>query len=130
MRDYGESGPPNKHTIFFDSAAEAAAFDPAEHFDTDASLGMRAFNRPTKQQLASSSAVTGATSKRDVKAALRRGEKAYDELRQREQRAGKMSKVLQKMAAEKARMGKGKKRKLKAEPGKAPQFKWKLKRQK
>jgi hypothetical protein len=42
----------SKHTVFVDSAAEAAAFQPAAYFDTPPELLGRAFNRPRNAQLA------------------------------------------------------------------------------
>jgi hypothetical protein len=41
----------NKHTVFVDSAAEAAAFKPAQYFDTPAELLGRSYNRPRSAQL-------------------------------------------------------------------------------
>lgn len=43
--------PQAKHTVFVDSAAEAAKFKPSEYFDTPAELLGRAYNRPRKSQL-------------------------------------------------------------------------------
>jgi hypothetical protein len=43
--------PQNKHTVFVDSAKEAAKFKPAKFFDTPAELLGRAYNRPRKAQL-------------------------------------------------------------------------------
>jgi U3 small nucleolar RNA-associated protein 11 len=43
--------PQNKHTVFVDSAEEAAKFKPAKYFDTPAELLGRAYNRPRRAQL-------------------------------------------------------------------------------
>jgi U3 small nucleolar RNA-associated protein 11 len=43
--------PQNKHTVFVDSAKEAAAFKPAKFFDTPAELLGRSYNRPRNAQL-------------------------------------------------------------------------------
>lgn len=49
--------PSNKHTVFVDSAAEAAAFRPSSFFDTPAELLGRAYNRPRTAQLQEQAAV-------------------------------------------------------------------------
>jgi hypothetical protein len=43
--------PQNKHTVFVDSAAEAAAFKASQFFDTPAELLGRTYNRPRNAQL-------------------------------------------------------------------------------
>lgn len=43
--------PQSKHTVFVDSAAEAAAFKPEQFFDTPAELLGRTYNRPRNAQL-------------------------------------------------------------------------------
>jgi U3 small nucleolar RNA-associated protein 11 len=43
--------PQNKHTVYVDSAAEAASFKAAQFFDTPAELLGRAYNRPRNAQL-------------------------------------------------------------------------------
>lgn len=43
--------PQNKHTVFVDSAKEAAAFKPAKFFDTPKELLGRTYNRPRTAQL-------------------------------------------------------------------------------
>ena len=48
--------PANRHTVFVEDAEEAAAFDPATHFDTAPELLGRAFNRPRLAQLADAAA--------------------------------------------------------------------------
>lgn len=44
-------GAQNKHTVFVDSAKEAAHFKPAKFFDTPAELLGRSYNRPRNSQL-------------------------------------------------------------------------------
>lgn len=44
-------GQQNKHTVFVDSAKEAADFKPAKFFDTPAELLGRTYNRPRNAQL-------------------------------------------------------------------------------
>lgn len=43
--------PQAKHTVFVDSAAEAATFKPSEFFDTPAEFMTRSYNRPRTAQL-------------------------------------------------------------------------------
>ena len=49
----------NRHTVFVEDEKEAAAFDPAAHFDTPAELLGRTFNRPRRAQLSDPQAVMG-----------------------------------------------------------------------
>ena len=48
-----------KHTVFVDSAQEAAKFSPSEYFDTPAELLDRAYNRPRKATLSSQPVILG-----------------------------------------------------------------------
>jgi U3 small nucleolar RNA-associated protein 11 len=48
-----------KHTVFVDSAEEAAKFSPAEYFDTPAELLDRSYNRPRRSTLNSQPVVQG-----------------------------------------------------------------------
>lgn len=54
----GTTGP-QQHTVFVDGAAEAAAWEPAAYFDTDASLLKRTFNRPRRGQVGHLEAAAG-----------------------------------------------------------------------
>jgi hypothetical protein len=49
----------NKHTVFVEDGAAVRRFDAAAHFDTDASLLGRTFNRPRTAQLEDEAAVSG-----------------------------------------------------------------------
>jgi U3 small nucleolar RNA-associated protein 11 len=63
-----------KHTVFVDSAPEAASFDPEAYFDTPKELLGRTFNRPRKEQLADPTAVVLPTDRKS-RAALHKAEK-------------------------------------------------------
>ncbi|GLC49173.1 hypothetical protein PLESTB_000190400 [Pleodorina starrii] len=97
-----------RHTVFVDSEAAAARFDPAAYFDTPAALLDRTFNRPRASQLADKKAVLGAK----TKGVEKRKAAAYRELAQRQERRGKVAAVAERLAYEKLVMGKGRKRKL------------------
>lgn len=60
-------GPQNKHTVFVDSAAEAAKFKPAKFFDTPAELLGRTYNRPRQAQLQQQPAIDPAAAKKAEK---------------------------------------------------------------
>lgn len=120
--------PQNRHTVFVDSAAEAASFKPAQFFDTPAELLGRSYNRPRNAQLQQQQAAPGSAA--DAVKAERRKHAAYKELSQRLERQQKLSSIAGKMAMEKEVMGKGRKRKLKdaGDGSSQPVFKWKRER--
>ncbi|KAF8072886.1 Utp11 [Scenedesmus sp. PABB004] len=120
---------PARHTVFVDSAAEAAAFEPAEFFDTPAELLGRTYNRPRNAQLAQQPLAP--VSVREATKAERRKHAAYKELSQRLERSAKLGGVAASMAAAKELMGKGRKRKLAAADGSGQAvFRWKRERKK
>ncbi|GFR47495.1 hypothetical protein Agub_g9224 [Astrephomene gubernaculifera] len=98
-----------RHTVFVDSAVEAASFDPTEYFDTPAELLDRTFNRPRSAQLADRKAVLGAAAGKGVE---KRKYASYKELAQRQERRQKVAAVADHLAYQKLVMGKGRKRKL------------------
>mmetsp|Transcript_7221 Transcript_7221/g.16527 ORF Transcript_7221/g.16527 Transcript_7221/m.16527 type:complete len:275 (+) Transcript_7221:213-1037(+) len=141
--------PPNKHTIFFESEAEASKFDPATHFDTVPKLAGRAFNRPRKATLEGKTTgavaddhaalggasarlrsegglVSGPANMKQLKKLMKERKKAYTELAQRMERSDKLKRVLLHKQVEKNVMGKGAKRKVKDAANGAPAvYKWK-----
>lgn len=127
--------PQNKHTVFVDSATEAAAFRPAKFFDTPAELLGRSYNRPRTAQLAAAAAGPQPSLAAAAKAEKRK-HAAYKELSQRVERSAKLASVAGRMAYEKEVMGaRGRKRKLRAAEGAAgdgapPVFRWKRERKK
>jgi U3 small nucleolar RNA-associated protein 11 len=64
--------PQNKHTVFVDSSAEAAAFKASQFFDTPAELLGRTYNRPRNAQLQQQQAAPStATAERVERCAVR-----------------------------------------------------------
>lgn len=128
------SEPLNTHTVFVDSAAEAASFDPAEYFDTAPELVDRAFNRPRKRKLAElelSGAGGDGVERRVRKKVERAREGAYAELEERLDRADKLDKLRQHMDLQRALMQKGRRKKVQEASGDAPAvYKWKPERKK
>ena len=149
--------PMNKHKIFVASQRDAAAFDPAAHFDTDAKLTGRAFNRPRKAALEgrsddegvggrdgdagfagsegggkSGGVVSGAHTMKQLKKVMKQRDKSYAELAQRLARATKLKRLANRKEVQKQVMNsKGAKRKVKdAEGGKPAVYKWKRQRAK
>lgn len=121
---------PNRHTVFLESGRAAEGFDPAAHFGTAPELAGRAFNRPRVATLASQ-AVAGAARVGDVKRALKKRDRAYQEAAERQGRARKLRRTAAHVEAQRQRMGKGRKFKVKdAENGNPAVFKWKKQRQK
>ncbi|BDA41546.1 probable U3 small nucleolar RNA-associated protein 11 [Coccomyxa sp. Obi] len=119
----------NSHTLFVEEEA-AASISLDEHFDTPAELLGRTYNRPRRSQLSTAAAVTGlAEGAADTRKLDRRRAGSYKQLLQRDERRGMLGNVLEKMALEKAVMGKGRKRKLgpttDSEP---PVYRWKQER--
>lgn len=118
--------------MFVDTPEAAAAFDAPTYFDTDPALVGRAFNRPTKAALSSSSAsasggVSDGRRARKRSAKLRDG--AYAELEDRIDRSAKMRKLGEQMAMERELLKKGRRTKVAGgEDGAAPVYKWKSQR--
>ena len=149
----GAALPPlaSRHTVFVDSAEEAAAFDAAAFLDTDAALLGRAFNRPRRAQLAggellgsgsgggaggagaaAAAAAGGGVDKeerRSLKRARRERDRAYAELDERMERSEKLGRLAQHMDLKRALLQKGKRVKVKDAEGEAPAvYKWKAER--
>ena len=144
------SSQPNRHTVFVDSAEEAAAFDAAAFLDTDPALLGRTFNRPRKAQLsgggllggaaaAAAAAGSGASAgaagaaekaeRRSLKRSRKEKDRAYAELDERMERSEKLGKLAQHMDLKRALQQKGKRVKVKDAEGDAPAlFKWKSER--
>jgi len=117
-----------KHTVFVNSAQDAAKFSPAEYFDTPAELLDRAYNRPRKSTLSSQPVVLGDSAEAVAKTE-RRKLSAYREAAQRQERQQKLAALAEKMAYEKQVMGKGRKRKLQSgDATQPPVFLWKRER--
>jgi len=125
------AAPRNTHTVFVDSAREAAALKPEEYFDTDPELLGRAFNRPRQSQLESQKVLQGSARPvpRLSKKVKRQQSAAYKELGERLQRMDQLKKAAQEVELKKALAGKGRKRKIVREDGTAV-FKWRKERQK
>ena len=101
----------SRHTLFVDDAAAAASFDAAAHFETAPELLPRRFNRPRLAQLASEDLVAGKGAA--GAAAGRRRTKppaGYAELAARSERLERLSRVVEQVEADKAAMGRGRKR--------------------
>lgn len=126
------SGP--KHTIFVDTPEDVAAFDAAAHFDTDAALVGRAFNRPTRDTLASAAMGGAGAPEADNKARKRSRkemEAAYAELNSRQERAAKLSRLSHQITMEQELMKKGRRVKVAdATASTGAVFKWKAQRKK
>jgi len=138
--------PINKHTVFLESEAAAASFDPAVHFGTDPKLVGRAYNRPRKgtiaedgskeavdgEMLTVSSVISGPGTMRALKKTMKQRDKAYSELAERLGRAEKLKRLAARKEVEKQVMNsKGRKRRVKdAEDGKPALYKWKRQRAK
>eukprot|EP00638_Chattonella_subsalsa_P003997 CAMPEP_0117746524 /NCGR_PEP_ID=MMETSP0947-20121206/7993_1 /TAXON_ID=44440 /ORGANISM="Chattonella subsalsa, Strain CCMP2191" /LENGTH=246 /DNA_ID=CAMNT_0005563855 /DNA_START=138 /DNA_END=875 /DNA_ORIENTATION=- len=116
--------PLNKHTIFLDSNKDASQFDPVKHFNTVPELGFRAYNRPRKETLEASE-VLGVRRTKDLKRVLKKRDRTYLELQERQQRAEKLEKTVLHIQTQKNLMGKGRKYKVKeAQNGNPAVFKW------
>lgn len=104
--------PPNKHIIFVDSKEEADKFDAAKHFDTAPELVGRAYNRPRKSTLATTTvegiadaaAGAGSADRKALKKARRKRDRAYDELDERIERAAKLRNVRERLETQKKLM--------------------------
>lgn len=98
---------------FLGRSAQAAAFDAAKHFNTPAELLDRAFNRPTVTQLREQASVPATAG---TEAAMRKRAakppSGYRELVARTNRLKTLTSALDAAEAEKANMGKGRKRKV------------------
>ena len=129
----GETSGPKSHVIFVDDEESAAAFDPAEHFDTAPELVGRAYNRPRKADLATRE-FDGPTrqdkdSRKRFKKAMKARAAAYEELHSRMKRADKIEDAVLHVEHKKNMMSKGRRYKVKdAEKGKPAVFRWKQKR--
>jgi len=130
-----DGAPKNKHTLFVDDEKEAARFrsskDFARHLQTPVELLGRAAHRPVSGGEGSGAASAPAPA---AKARTKKEEKAkakkYSELKQREQREGKLKAQLSKLRREKVVHAKGVKRKVRtAAEGQPRQFKFKQVRQ-
>ena len=134
----GSSGPGGRlsatqHTIFVESDDEVAAFDAAQHFDTPAELLERAFNRPRTKQLASGSLVVsalpeGASLQKVASAVQRQAARAYEELRQREERERALVRARDHLEFQKKAMGGGRKVKVSGHGAARKEFRWKAER--
>ena len=138
---------PSRHTVFVDSAEEAAAFDAAAFLDTDAALLGRTFNRPRRAQLAGGEMLGGSGAaaaaaggsgggggvdkeeRRALKRSRRQRDRAYAELDERMERSEKLGRLAQHMDLKRALLQKGKRVKVKDAEGEAPAvYKWKAER--
>jgi U3 small nucleolar RNA-associated protein 11 len=129
-----------QHVVFVDDDAAAAAFDPAQHFDTPAELLGRAYNRPRRAQLAESAALVGGGGRGAAEGAGGKAERrraaAYTELLRRQERSEALGGAAQRVGYEKAVMGNGRKRKVAAAGGgagggsAAATYRWKNERKK
>ncbi len=134
----GSSGPGGRlsatqHTLFVESDDEVAAFDAAQHFDTPAELLERAFNRPRTKQLASGSLVVsalpeGASLQKVASAVQRQAARAYEELRQREERERALVRARDHLEFQKKAMGGGRKVKVSGHGAARKEFRWKAER--
>jgi U3 small nucleolar RNA-associated protein 11 len=144
-----------KHTIFVESAQDAAEFDVAKHFDTLPELAGRSFNRlrvdslrkraleqvsyaaeesdgeeqcqPTIEELAQQAKHVRKVSRKALKARAA----AYREIEARTKRIEAMEQAEAHLVTEKLVASKGRKRKIKAaENGQPAVYKWRRKRQK
>lgn len=130
----GRGGRPPAHTVFVDTPAEAAAFDPAAHFDTPPALLARAHNRPRSGQVGAAGAVVvggrpAAPAPHD-RAAMKAGKQtaaAYKELSQRGRRLASLRRLEARLRLQAALQGKGGKKKVVAASvrGDPAVYKWK-----
>ncbi|KAF8474258.1 small-subunit processome [Kalaharituber pfeilii] len=97
-------GKKRKHTIFVESKAEAKEFDPVKHFDTVPELLDRAYNRPTKEQLALLRIHEQVPELEELEAKAR--ENKLRELASRMKRSEELTVAERELALQRERMGK------------------------
>lgn len=126
-----------KHTIFVDTAEEAAALDVADHFDTVPELLGQTFHRPRKATLEKEAVEAADALKGNERAMRKRMKKIgkaraskYAELETRQKRVAALERAEAHLVTERLLAQKGKKRKIKgAERGQPAVYKWSSKRQ-
>lgn len=118
---------PNQHTVFVDSAKEAANFDAEAYFDTPAELLNQPHLRPRKETLRTTPIEPGTS--RALKKSAKSQAKAYEELAQRLEREEKLTRVADGLQMERNLMGKGRRAKIRAASEKGPAvYKWRKER--
>ena len=124
--------PANTHTVFVDSEAALASFEPAAYFQTDGDLVGRAFNRPRKETLEAPSTLAGAAQgSRALRGLKRERDRSYAELDARIDRADKMARLGDTIDRDRELLKKGRRLKVaEAEGGRPAVFKWKTQRKK
>jgi U3 small nucleolar RNA-associated protein 11 len=124
--------PMNKHTVFVDSEAALAAFEPADYFNTDSDLVGRAFNRPHRETLEAPAALAGASrDARSMRSVKRERDRSYAELDARIDRADKMARLEDTIDRDRELLKKGRRLKVaEAQGGQPATFKWKTQRKK
>lgn len=126
----------NTHTVFVDSEAAVASFEPAAYFGTDGDLVGRAFNRPRTETLEAAAAVAATTGgaapgTRALRSLKRERDRSYAELDARLDRADKMARLGDAIDRDRELLKKGRRLKVaEAEGGRPAVFKWKTQRKK
>lgn len=118
---HGGGGAPPSHTVFVDTPADAARFNPARYFDTPPALLARAHNRPRSGQVGASGAVVVSGSGRPAapaphdRAAMKADKQraaSYKELSQRGRRLASLRRLEERLRLQTLLQGKGGRRKL------------------
>ncbi len=103
-----------KHKLFVEDEAQVAAFDVAEHFQTDPRLADRSYNRPRAETILKNaeSVVASGSTLIQRKKILSKVAKSYTELEEIEKRSKKLEKTITQLSLQRNLMGKGSKRKI------------------
>jgi U3 small nucleolar RNA-associated protein 11 len=103
-----------KHVIFVDSTASAAAFSPAEYFQTDEAFINRSYNRPTKAQLENNSIIVNGQNitPESLNTIERKRAGNYRELVDRIDRKRKISELNDRIQQQRLLMTKGTRKKI------------------
>ena len=133
---------PRSHKVFVENKKDLKSFDAAKYFETQPELLNRSYNRIRKSTLEKHIQDTelGESKKpplptaKQMKKAMDKNAKAYNELQGRQNRANKLQQAADALQLQRDLMGRGSKRKVKAEKvngknGKV-QYKWKRERMK
>lgn len=125
----GRGGPRGTHTVFVETAEEAADFDAAGFFDTEpGSLG-QAYNRPRRGAVEPALPAKTAAAKKAKSGAAGTAAPAYAELTQRRQRSVQLASLEAHMQLSRALLAPGKRVKVADAVGAQPaQYKWRSER--
>ncbi|KAL1919680.1 uncharacterized protein VTP21DRAFT_1611 [Calcarisporiella thermophila] len=119
-----------KHTIFVDSEAEVAKFDPVKHFETAPEFINRNFNRPRLSNGKQAAVMSGDSDNTTLKMLQKGREEKRRELESRLAREEKLAELERELIVQRCLAGKGAKKKVGVDKNGNPVWKWRAQRKK